>query len=203
MKPSDIAPLQPRPHPWARLGWSSAALALLVMGATLPAHAETGFRLQPGLWEQSMTMKTASGQMEARMAQVQQQMANMPPAQRKMVEDMMAKQGVGMGGGNNTVRVCVSAEQAQRSDLPQMQQGRCTQEVVERSGGRVRYRFNCPGERPTSGEGEYTMTSPTEYTGRSTVLTQVKGQPEKVDMTHAGRWLGADCGNLKPLGQAR
>jgi hypothetical protein len=164
-----------------------------------PVSAQTAFKLQPGLWEQSMTMKTASGEMEAKMAQMQQQMATMPPAQRKMVEDMMAQRGVGVGGRNNTVKLCVSAEQAARSDVPNPQEGNCQQEVTQRSGSTVRYRFTCTGERPTSGEGEYTMTSPTEYNGRSTVVTQVKGQPEKIEMTHAGRWLGSDCGTIKPL----
>jgi hypothetical protein len=126
----------------------------------------------------------------------------LPPAQRRMVEDMMAKQGVGVGGsggGNNTIKMCVSAEQAARSDLPQRQDGHCTQEVLERSGAKVRYRFTCGGERPASGEGEYTMTSPTEYSGRSTITSTVKGQPEKVEVTNSGRWLGSDCGNIQPM----
>lgn len=178
------------------------ALRLVVLAAVVAstgtAQAQTAFRLQPGLWEQSMTMKSSSGEMEAKMAQMQQQLASMPPAQRKMVEDMMAKQGVGVGGRNNTVKMCISAEQAARSDLPQ-QDGRCTQEVLERSGSKVRYRFACTGERPTTGEGEYSMTSPTEYSGHSTMTTTVKGQPEKVEVTNSGRWLGSDCGNIQPL----
>lgn len=179
------------------------ALRLVVMAAALAStgasQAQTAFKLQPGLWEQSMTMKSSSGEMEAKMAQMQQQLASMPPAQRKMVEDMMAKQGVGMGGRNNTVKMCISAEQAARSDLPQQQDGRCTQEVIERSGGKIRYRFACTGDHPTTGEGEYTMTSPTEYSGRATMTTTVKGQPEKVETTNSGRWLGSDCGNIQPL----
>jgi hypothetical protein len=174
---------------------------LMITASTLlavPASAQTAFKLQPGLWEQSMTMKTASGEMEARMAQMQQQMASMPPEQRKMIEDMMAKQGVGMGARSNSVRVCVSAEQAARGDMPQ-HDGNCKQELLERTGTTVRYRFACTGERPTSGEGEYTMTSPTAYNGRASVVTQIKGKPEKIDMTQTGRWVGADCGTIQPL----
>jgi len=156
-------------------------------------------KLQPGLWEQTMTMKSSSGEMEAKMAQMQQQLAAMPPEQRKMVEDMMAKQGVGMGGGGRptTIKMCVSAEQAERAELPQ-QDGNCKQEMVERSGGTVKYRFSCTGDHPSSGEGEYTMTDPNNYSGKATVLTQVKGKPEKLDMTSTGKWVGADCGNIKP-----
>jgi hypothetical protein len=168
------------------------------------ALAQPG-KLQPGLWEQAMTMKSASGQMESQMAQMQKDLASMPPDQRKMVEDMMAKQGMAMGsagGRSTTIKMCITPEQAERADLPQ-QDNNCKQETVERSGSTVRYRFSCSGNPPTSGEGEYTMASPTSYSGRSTVLTQMQGKPEKIEMTHTGRWLGADCGSIKPRTAAR
>jgi hypothetical protein len=175
-----------------------ASIALMSAALAGLASAQP-MKLQPGLWEQTMTMKTGSGEMEAKMAQMQQQLANMPPEQRKMVEDMMAKQGMGMAGSgrNTTIKMCVSPEQAERAEMPQ-QDGNCKQEMVERSGGTVRYRFSCTGEHPTSGEGEYTMTNPSSYSGKATVLTQVKGKPEKIDMTTVGRWVSADCGNIKP-----
>jgi hypothetical protein len=154
-------------------------------------------RMQPGLWEQQVTMKSASGQMEAQMAQMQQQLASMPSEQRKMVEDMMARQGAGMGGKPNTVRLCISPEQAERSEVAQ-HDGNCRQEVLQRNGSTLRYRFSCTGDHAASGEGEYTLASPTRYSGRSTVLMQVQGKPEKLDMTTSGRWVAADCGAIKP-----
>ncbi|HEV8689090.1 MAG TPA: DUF3617 domain-containing protein [Ideonella sp.] len=179
---------------------ASIARLIAVVASTVCGTAlAQPMKLQPGLWEQTMTMKTASGEMEAKMAQMQQQMANMPPEQRKMVEDMMARQGVGMSGSgrNTTIRMCISAEQAERAEMPQ-HEGNCKQEMLERSGGTVRYKFSCTGEHPTSGEGEYTMTNPNSYSGKASVLTQVKGKPEKIDMTTNGRWVSADCGAIKP-----
>jgi hypothetical protein len=178
----------------------SCAWPLIMWAALLagPAAAQPAFKLQPGLWEQSMTMKTASGEMEAKMAQMRQQLAGMPPEQRKMIEDMMAKQGVGMSAGSNAIRICVSAEQAERGEMPQ-HDGHCKHEYLERTGTTVRYRFSCTSTPPTSGEGEYTMTSPKAYNGRSSVVTQISGRPEKIDMTQTGQWLGADCGTIKPL----
>jgi TolA-binding protein len=184
----------------------SALIAPIALSAlAAPAMAQPG-KMQPGLWEHAMTMKSASGQMEAQMAQMQKELASMPPEQRKMVEDMMARQGVTMGGGaggrNTTIKMCITPEQAQRAEVPQ-QDGNCKQETVERSGNTVRYRFSCAGNPPTTGEGEYTMASPTSYTGRTTVLTQVQGKPEKMEMTQTGRWLAADCGSIKPRSSAR
>lgn len=176
--------------------------ALCLMALGLPA-ASTALaqpaKMQPGLWEQSVTMKSASGQMEAQMAQMQQQMASMPPEQRKMVEDMVARQGVGMGaaGKPHTVRLCISPEQAERQDVAQ-HDGNCKQELLQRSGSTLRYRFACTGENAATGEGEYTLASPTSYSGKASVLMQVKGKPEKMDMTTNGRWVSADCGTIKP-----
>eukprot|EP01034_Spumella_vulgaris_P000504 gene504-674_t len=54
--------------------------------------------IKPGLWEISSKMG-GNPEMDQAMAQMQQQMAAMPPEQRKMMQDMMAKQGVNMATG--------------------------------------------------------------------------------------------------------
>ena len=72
-------------------------------------------------------MQTSGGQMEQGMAQMQQQLATMPPEQRKKMEEMMAKQGVKMGlpGGGMSVKVCMTKEMVERNEMP-AQQGDCT-----------------------------------------------------------------------------
>lgn len=158
-------------------------------------------KLAPGLWEQSMTMKSASGQIEQQMSQMQREMAKLPPDQRKMMEQMMGSRGVGMGAGPGqptTVRVCVTPEQAARDELPQ-HDGRCKQTAMERSGNKLRFRFACSGEPPTSGEGEYTFESSKAHSGNVVINTAVQGRPERMEMQTRGRWLAADCGAIKPL----
>lgn len=177
-----------------------ALVTLALVATTGPALGQP--QVQPGLREQVITLKTGSGQMEAQMAQMQQQLASMPPEQRKMVQDMMARQGAGMGPQGSTVRVCVTPEQARRAELPQ-HEGNCRHEALPASGATLRYRFSCTGEHPTSGEGEFTLASPTRYSGRASMLTQVQGKPEKVDMTMTGRWIAADCGAIKPRAAAK
>lgn len=182
-----------------------SALCLLALGllAASASLAQPAAKMQPGLWEQSVTMKSASGQMEAQLAQMQQQMASMPPEQRKMVEEMMARQGTGMGpaGRAHTVRLCITAEQAERQDVAQ-HDGNCKQELLQRSGNTLRYRFACTGENAATGEGEYTLASPTSYSGKASVVMQGRGQPEKMDMSTTGRWVSADCGAVKPRASA-
>ncbi|MBC7940288.1 MAG: DUF3617 domain-containing protein [Chitinophagaceae bacterium] len=180
-------------------------VALLLVGAAAGASAQ---KVLPGLWESSASVKMQGVQADAAMAKMQQEMAKemakMPPEQRKMVEDMMAKQGVGIGGPGakpNTVRLCITPEQAARDELPQDETGRCKQQNVQRSGSVLRFSFICEGPPPTRGEGEYTLIDPKNYKGRVVVDSSVSGQPQRMEMQQTGRWLGADCGNLKPTGR--
>lgn len=173
---------------------------LLCIALTCLAQGAMAQKMAPGLWENSVTMKTGSGQMESAMAQMQDQMAKMPPEQRKMLEDMMAKQGVGMAGGPGkatTLRVCISKEQAERAEVPQQQQGSCKQDIVARSGSTLKYKFTCT-EPPSSGEGEFSFQGDKAYIGTLKMTSTTKGQAERMEMQQAGKWLGADCGTLKP-----
>lgn len=171
----------------------TVASALLLAGTS--ALAQT--RMRPGLWEHSFTMKSQSGEMERSMGDMHKELANMPPEQRKQVEQMMAQRGMNMGAGGRSVRMCVTKEQAERDELPQ-QEGNCTQQVMQRTGNTIKVKFSCTGNPPTSGESEVTLSGPTAYTGRSVVNTVVQGRPERMTMEQSGKWLMADCGNVKP-----
>ena len=178
-----------------QLGRQTLILSALACTA-LAAQAQ---KPTPGLWENSITMKSGNAKHNDAMAQAQAAMANMPADQRKMMEDMMAKQGVAMGAKPNAVRVCITPEMAERGDLPQQEGSKCTHKTVQRSGNSMKFSFSCEGNPPTSGEGEYVMGSGNKsYTGKNVVNTMVQGKPERMEMTVAGTWVSADCGALKP-----
>ena len=178
----------------------SVAVAALSAAAFAPASAQE--KMRPGLWEHSVKMKTQSGQMEAALAQAQQAMANMPPAQRKQMEQMMAAQGLGISSGpqgQTTLKVCITPEQAAVDQIPQ-QEG-CTQKMQRLDASTMKVTFSCkgePGEAPTSGEGTVKFDGPTAYTGNFKIKTSQGGKPEQIDMAQTGRWLSNDCGAIKP-----
>lgn len=183
----------------------SAAVLACAAGALAPASAQE--KMRPGLWEHSVKMKTQSGQMEAALAQAQQAMASMPPAQRKQMEQMMAAQGLGLGSGpqgQTTVKVCITPEQAAIDQIPQ-QEG-CTQKMQRLDASTMKVTFSCKGERgeaPTSGEGTVKFDGPTAYSGNFKIKTSQGGKPEKIDMAQTGRWLSSDCGAIKPAATGR
>jgi hypothetical protein len=160
------------------------------------AQAQLQTQMQPGLWETTMQMKSQSGEMEKAMAQAQAAMAKMTPEQRKQMEAMMGKNGMAMGGTPNTVRICISPEQAAARQVP-TREG-CTHSM-QHSGNTTRMQFSCAGNPPSSGEGQFTLRSPTAYDGEFTFTSQRQGKPEVMHVKQSGKWLSADCGAIKPM----
>ncbi len=144
-----------------------------------------------------MTLQGSNAQNAKALQEVQQQMAALPPEQRKMMEQMMARQGVSLDAKANTVRVCISPEQARRGELPQ-DDGDCKHQVVKRSGKTLHYTFSCSGEDRSSGEGEYTLISDKAYRGKGVIDTVIDGKRERMSISQSGKWVGADCGSIKP-----
>ena len=178
----------------------SIALAALACSFGL-AQAQS---MKPGLWE--MTQKIGgNAKLDQAQAQMQQQMASMPPEQRKMIEDMMAKQGVKVGaaaGGGTSVKVCMTKEMAERNEVPTQAQGDCKSTVSDRSASGMKIAFSCANP-PSSGEGQVRFAGPEAYSMKMTVKTTVQGQPETMTMDGGGKWLAADCGSVKPLAAAK
>lgn len=178
-----------------RLIAACACMAGLLI-ANPPALAQNA---KPGLWEIHQKMG-GSAEIDKAMAQMQQQMASMPPAQRKQMQDMMAKQGMSMGGagGGISVKMCMTKEMAERNEMPQAQQGDCKSSTSPRVGNTQKISFVCT-QPPSSGEGQITFTSSESYTLKMVTTTSVKGKPEKMTLDGSGKWLWADCGAVKPM----
>jgi hypothetical protein len=172
----------------------------LLLGS-LPLVASAQEKILPGLWDHSFTMKSESGRMEMLQQQVQAQLALLPPAQRQQMETVLARQGVSINPQGNRFQVCVTPQDAQQDRLPQFD-ARCEQQVTERQGSTVRFRFACSTTPPVNGEGQYSVTSSKAYDGTANVTTTVQGQSERMVMTTQGRWAGPECGALGQRGGA-
>ena len=170
-------------------------LLLSALGALpLVAGAEG---MKAGLWEMSQKPLLDPAQ-QAQLDQARQALANMPAAQRQQMEQMMRQRGVQMnfgagGDGTITFKTCISKEQAERQQPPVDETGRCKHEG-SRSGNTGRSHFVC-NDPPAEGNGEFTFDGPGHYTSKLTLQTQGR----TMTVTGEGRWLGADCGGLKPV----
>ncbi len=176
--------------------------ALLAMSVpALDAHAQT---MKPGLWEMTSKVQSGSGEMEKAMAEAQKQMAAMTPEQLKMMQDMMAKQGVSMGtnaAGAMAIKLCMTKEMVDNNDIVQ-QEGDCKITNSPRTGNTMKVSFVCT-KPPSSGEGQVTFTSPEAYSSKMTVNTTSGGKSEKTTMEGQGKWLSAECGAVKPMARPK
>lgn len=169
-------------------------LACVLAAACLPVSAQT---MKPGLWE--IHNKVNNAELDGAMAEMQKQMAQMSPQERKQMEAMMAQQGVKIApgsGGGMAVQMCMTKEMVERNDVP-MQDG-CRLTRNQRSGSTTHVAFTCTNP-PSSGEGQFTMQGPEAYTSRMTMKSAMAGRTETTTMEARGKWLRADCGNVKPV----
>jgi hypothetical protein len=155
--------------------------------------------MKPGLWEITQRPEL-DPQRRAQMEKAQQAMANMPAAQRQQMEQMMAQRGLSlqMNGGTITLKTCVTAEQAARHQTPVGDgKQRCSQEV-RRSGNVIHTQFACP-ESGTEGEAVTTLSGAEGFASTVTMRQMRKGKQETSRISGSGRWLGSDCGAIKPM----
>ena len=177
---------------------SIPSLALALLSAAPAVHAQ---KLSPGLWENTLVVQNP--ELEGQMAKMQAELAKMPPDKRQMMESMMAQRGMSLapagGGSGISVRSCLSKEQAERGEPPEDEKRNCKRDSLSRSGSTLKFKVSCSNP-PSTGEGEFTLTSDKAYTGKMTMSsTCAPGGGMAVQQT--GKWLSADCGSLKPVGK--
>lgn len=163
--------------------------SVLPLALCLSPTLASALDILPGVWEVSSHNMQMGGQAMPGMEQMLEQMKNMPAEQRQMMENMMAEQGIRLGAGG--VQMCLTAEQIAAKEIPLHDpESGCSNEILERSDQRWKFRFTCPDAQ---GEGETQFISDKEFTTK--VSGTYNGQPSS--MESRARWVAADCGSLR------
>ena len=161
----------------------------------LVASAAAAQTIKPGLWE-STSKVGGNPELDKMMAKMQKQMAGMPPEQRKQMESAMG--GVQMGAGGMTVKSCVTQEMIDRGLLQHEQQGSCKTTLGNKSATGMTLDFRCT-DPDSSGQAVYTFQGDKAYTMRMNITSNAKGEPGMTTMDSSGKWMGSDCGAIKPI----
>lgn len=167
-----------------RLIAAAAVLAAPLASAQVPP-------IKPGLW-QTESDRSVDGRPAPDMAE---RMKNLPPAARQQMEAMMKQRGVDVSGG--AVRMCLTRESLDQGRWNQVE-SRCKTEFGARSAASWKWRAVCTQPDSTS-DGEAVFHSPESYTVTVQTTAMRKGQPHTMRHVAKMRWLGADCGDVKPL----
>ena len=168
---------------------------MLLLPLVAAAADFTPLGLKPGLWESTVTMKFGSPMASIppeQRAQMEAAMANMPPARRAQMEAMLA------GRGQPTVtKVCLTKESMSRAlDFGAQQRKNCQYKLVSSSSTKQEADVECTSDRgKITGKMMFEALSP--ESGKVTMQMFQEGGM-KMNITVNTRYLGPDCGDVKP-----
>lgn len=147
-------------------------------------------KMKPGLWEMSMK------------SDAMREMPKIPPEQLEKMKQMGIKMPL-MENGAITHQICITREMAERDHPPmaQKEQSMCKPLNINQSGNSYTMDLICDSQELKgkgtvrgSFNGSSNLRSVYDFKGTS------RGRPVVQHMETTGKWLSADCGKVKPLG---
>lgn len=166
-----------------------AASILMLSLLSASAVALAAGQMKPGLWE--MTMKSDAFK----------NMPKIPPQQM----EQMRKMGVtvpNMQNGGIVQKVCITRQMVERDGTPQMLQTEsgCESKNFKTSGNSYSGDIVCTGP-DLKGEGKVkgVFSGNESFSSVYDFKGTAGGQPVSQHQETSGKWLGADCGNVKPV----
>ena len=187
-----------RPHCKMRpMTASELRFALALAAALAPAVADAQTPpIKPGLWE-----VRSERQVDGRKAPPpSDSMKNLSPEVRARIEAQMMANGVAIGvGGAN--RVCLDKASLDAGRW-QSRATSCKTDYGTRSATDWKWHSTCTEPESTS-DGEAVFTNAENYTVSTTSTHTFRGEPKTTQMTIRAKWIGADCGDLKPVDPKR
>lgn len=167
-------------------------LALCIPAVALDARAES-LNVKPGVWEMTVTTVASGMKLSPEMA------ANMPPAQRVQMEQMMkAREGK---PHTMTVPSCVTKEDVlqdriikEMEDEDDDAEVNCKVKVISKSSSKLVIDQICPG--PPASTGHLTIEAKTPESLVATGDRNLKGSG-KAHLDIKGKWLRASCEGIE------
>ena len=163
-----------------------------------------GLNIKPGLWEiqnqmsmngkQMPDMSQHMAEMQKGMADMQKNMANMPPEMQEKMKAAMA-QNNRFGMTDKGITVCMTQEQIDRSEIAHDPNSHCKTVDLQHSGDKTTIKMHCDAPHEADMLTEVTRLSDTEWKSTSHMTTGER----TIDSNGHGKWLKADCGDVKPL----
>ena len=162
----------------------AAALLPAIAGAQSPP-------IKPGLWE----VKSDRGGDGAKRAQSLERMKNMPPEARAKFDAMMKERGMSMDADGNS-RVCLSKASLEAGAW--QRQASCKTDYSSRSGSSWKWHTVCTQPEAES-DGEASFPNSETYSVNVATTMKIGGQTRVTHRTMNAKWLGSNCGDLKPV----
>jgi hypothetical protein len=153
--------------------------------------------VKAGLWEARMSGLDADG--HAVPLPEQAALSRLSPEARARMADAMKARGVSMPDASGATKVCLTKEMFQSGAWQQMaSDAGCTTNYSTRSGTTWKWHSSCTTLKSES-DGEAVFNSAESYTTKLTTTSTVTGKTTTSTRIVQAKWLGADCGDVKPF----
>lgn len=163
----------------------ACGLATALTVFAIPVHAD--IQQKAGLWEHTAKVK----------------MDGLPEIDPLMLAQMEAA-GIEVPFAKPvTTQICLTPEQVAQKTLPDMSDANsgCSSKNVRREGDQIVGDLECNGQVLGRGTVRIDLESPESFSGVQTFKGTSQGVPVAMTTNMSGRWIGPECGNVRPLGQ--
>jgi Protein of unknown function (DUF3617) len=153
--------------------------------------------VKPGLWEARMSALDADGHEVA--SPELAALARLSPEARARMMDAMKGRGVSMPDANGATKACLTKELFESGGWEQMASAAgCTTNYSTLSGTSWKWHSSCTALKSES-DGEAVFNGTESYRTKVTTTATVMGKTKTSTRIVQGKWLGADCGDIKPF----
>jgi hypothetical protein len=165
-----------------------SAVCTGALGATLD--------VKTGLWEMS-----SSGETSGMPPIPPEALAQMSPEQRAQVQARMA---AAMERSNkpDVTRSCITDKTLQRGlDFNEQERPNCKRTTISSTSSQIDVRMECTGEQKMNGTFHFEAVDRQTIHGNINMVVSSGANAMTIKRTMQGKWLGNDCGNVKPQGE--
>ena len=153
--------------------------------------------VKAGLWEVRMSALDADGHEVA--APEQAAASRMSPEARARVAEAMKARGMSMPDANGVSRACLTKSLLESGSWQQLaSDAGCTTNFSTQSATTWKWHSSCTTMKSES-DGESVFSNGERYKTKVTTTSTVMGKTRTSTRVLEGKWIGADCGDVKPL----
>ena len=153
--------------------------------------------VKTGLWEVRMAVLDADGHEVA--APEQAAMSRMSPEARARMAEAMKARGMSMPDANGVTRTCLTKALFESGSWQQLaSDSGCTTNFSTQSATTWKWHSSFTTMKSES-DGETVFSNGERYKTKLTTTATVMGKTKTSTRVLEGRWIGADCGDVKPL----
>lgn len=160
------------------------AFGALLLLFTFTVHAAP-LDIKPGLWEVSTKTDMSGSPIPAEV------LAQMPPDRREQMMAMFKNR----KAATHTIQTCLTKDDLGRPFKAQDEEASCKSTIVTATPTKAEYKIQCSGSEAHSGVMKIEALSRESIRG-STIM-QVNSGKATVANEMSGRWVAANCGNVK------